>query len=182
MLKMHHPGPRGVTGILLTLAMTCLVFAPSAAAGELDRRPGMAVSAGFFNVGDPDDFVEITTNVAEVGVEYRFKSPRGLRRAGLKPVIGGAVNEDEAFWLYAGLRLDYAFARHWVISPMFATSFYEEGDSVDLGGSLQFRSGLELSYRFGNGQRLGVVFSHLSNAGLEDRNPGANSLALVWSF
>lgn len=156
--------------------MTAVVLASPARAGELDLRAGLSVNAGFFN------FDESNAEVLEAGIEYRFKPPGPFARIGLKPVLGGAANEDEAYWLYAGLRIDYAFAAHWVVSPMFAVTYYEEGDSKDLGGSLQFRSGIGLSYRLQNGQRIGVTFHHLSNAGLEDRNPGSNSLVLVWSF
>lgn len=156
--------------------MTCLAFATSASAGELDLRAGLSVSAGFF------DFDESNADALEAGVEYRFKPPGSFARLGLKPVLGGSVNKDEAFWIYGGLRLDYVFTRHWVVSPMFAVAFYEEGDSKDLGGSLHFRSGLGLSYRIDNGQTIGVAFYHLSNAGLEIPNPGSNSLVLVWSF
>lgn len=172
--------PRRVTarravGILLLASLVAFLASP-AAAGEVDRRPGWSFAAGLFNIDDSK------SEAFEVGVEYRFRPPRFFGRFGLKPVIGLTANEDEAFWAHGGVRLDYAFTEHWVVSPMVGAVLYEQGDSKDLGGSLQFRSGLELSYRFATGQRLGAAFYHLSNAGLESPNPGSNSLVLVWSF
>ena len=49
-----------------------------------------------------------------------------------------------------------------------------------LGNELEFRSGLELQYRLGNGARFGVGFFHLSNAGISESNPGTE--ALVFSI
>lgn len=167
--------PKGrVSG--LWLATLAFFFVLPAAGGELDRRAGWSVAAGRFNIDDSD------TSVFEAGVEYRFAPPKAMGAFALKPVVGVSANDDEAFWAYGGLRLDYAFSRHWVISPMLGATLYEDGDSRDLGGAFHFRSGLELSYRFASGRRLGLTFYHLSNAGLDDRNPGSNSLVLTLSF
>ena len=162
--------------LLVTAVVSAMAITAPAAAGEADARPGWAVSGGFFDIDDSD------FEVLEAGVEYRFRPPRAWRSIGLRPMAGVSANEDEAFWAYGGLRYDFAFSAHWVVSPSFAVTLYEEGDSKDLGGSLHFRSSLELSYRFASGRRVGVGFYHLSNAGLEDRNPGQNSLVLVVSF
>ena len=51
-----------------------------------------------------------------------------------------------------------------------------------LGGHFHFRSGLEASYRLGRRQRLGLLFYHLSNAGLRELNPGEESLVAQWTL
>jgi hypothetical protein len=63
-----------------------------------------------------------------------------------------------------------------------AAGYYERGDEKELGGSVQFRSGLELSYRLSPAHSVGAVFYHLSNAGLERPNPGSESLVLFWAW
>ena len=49
---------------------------------------------------------------------------------------------------------------------------YGEGDGKDLGHAIEFRSGIEVAYRFDDYSRLGLSFTHISNAGLDERNPG----------
>ncbi len=164
-----------VSSLAAACAWLLLAQAPATAA-EADPRAGFAVLAGYFDIDESD------LEVLELGVEYRFRPFQLFPGVDLKPVVGVTGNEDEAFWLYGGLRFDFAFTEHWVISPSIAATLYEEGDSKDLGGSFHFRSSLELSYRFATGQRLGVAFYHLSNAGFENPNPGANSLVMVWTF
>lgn len=46
---------------------------------------------------------------------------------------------------------------------------------------LEFKSFLEVAYRLTNDSRIGLRGSHLSNAGFGDRNPGADSLSLLYS-
>jgi hypothetical protein len=68
-----------------------------------------------------------------------------------------------------------------VATPGFAAGLFHRGGGQNLGGPVEFRSSIELAYRFGDGSRLGLNLSHLSNGGFYDRNPGTESLVLVWS-
>lgn len=166
---------RALASILLVAATIAVLTPATASAGEPDPRAGWAVSAGYFDTNTDFD-------VAEIGLEYRFRPVKTLGGLRLKPMVGISANEDDAFWAYGGVRYDYAFAEHWVVAPSLAITLYEDGDSKDLGGTVQFRSSLELSYRLRSGQRVGVAFYHLSNAGIQDPNPGEDSLVVVWSF
>ena len=47
---------------------------------------------------------------------------------------------------------------------------------------MEFRSSLELAYRFDNRARLGLSFYHLSNASLDDNNPGTEVFSLNYSI
>ena len=49
---------------------------------------------------------------------------------------------------------------------------------ADLGGPVEFRSGLELGYESDRGWRIGLGFDHRSNAGIESRNPGLETVHL----
>ena len=69
--------------------------------------------------------------------------------------------------------------------PSFITigAGYFEGNGKDLGHVFEIRSALEVAYRFDDRSRLGVMFYHISNAGLgDDKNPGAEALTLSYSF
>jgi hypothetical protein len=59
---------------------------------------------------------------------------------------------------------------------------YRKGNSTDLGGVFQFRQSIDLSYRFDNGHRLGVRAAHISNADIQERNPGEEEILLTYSI
>ena len=158
---------------LAASAILTLLTAPAAGAVGLG---GWAFYGGIYNTANDD-------NPTELGVEYRFsglKIPKLPATVALKPAVGVAGTEDGNAWVYGGLRLDLKLAS-WVVTPQFAVSLYEDGDGRDLGGVLEFRSGLEVAYDFGKA-RVGLLFYHLSNADLYDFNPGSNSLVLTVSF
>ncbi|MFQ5985198.1 MAG: acyloxyacyl hydrolase [Alphaproteobacteria bacterium] len=139
----------------------------AAADGDSDF---LAFSLGAFDLGD-----EETT--AEARIEYR--SDRKVLYLG--PMAGLMVNFDGGAYVYGGVYLDLLFGRRWVVMPSLAVGAYREGDGKDLGGTLEFRSGVEVSYRLGNGSRIGIAFHHISNAGLRDKNPGAESLVFTYA-
>jgi lipid A 3-O-deacylase len=56
------------------------------------------------------------------------------------------------------------------------------GGGPDLGGTLQFRSGLEIGLATAAGLRLGLALDHRSNAGIYRDNPGLETLQIRVSF
>lgn len=160
----------------MTLALAFTATNAIAADEDNTTSAGWALSAGLFDIGQ-------TEKATEVGVEYRFVARR-FWRFDLKPTLGVSGNEDGAFWAYGGFRVDFALGSggNWLLTPNFAVSLYEQGDSKDLGHTLEFRSGLELARRLRNGHRLGLALYHLSNASISEDNPGEESLILSYSL
>ena len=155
----------------LVAAIVAGAAAMPVAPARAEEGRELALSAGSYDIAK--------TRSIEAGVEYRLRS----RAWGLVPALGGALNDDGAFWVYGGLRRPFRVGRGWRLTPGLAVSLYEEGSSgKDLGGLLEFRSSLELSYRFAGGSSLGLAFYHLSNASLYDDNPGSNSVTLSWAL
>ncbi|MFL6236419.1 MAG: acyloxyacyl hydrolase [Thermoanaerobaculia bacterium] len=161
-----------------------LVFA--LLSGLLSSRPvhaveprSFSVSAGSFNIFDPDVR-------AEAGVEagcapFRLGwLPRWFPP--LSPAAGGMVNSKGSFYVYAGLRADLPLAAPWELSIQFAPGVYRAGNGFDLGGPVEFRSGIELSYPLAPRGRIGLLLFHLSNAGLYTHNPGSESLVLTYRY
>ena len=74
------------------------------------------------------------------------------------------------------------WSERWRVVPFLGVGIYEEGDGKDLGGPVEFRSGVEVSYRVGRRWWLGATLYHLSNGVLYDSNPGEESLALTLSW
>jgi hypothetical protein len=46
---------------------------------------------------------------------------------------------------------------------------------------IEFRSSIKASWQFDDSSRFGVDLSHISNAGLGSRNPGANQFMVIYS-
>ena len=131
----------------------------------------LAFGAGYFDINDNKD-------AAEFHIEYCGSNRFWL----FKLIVGGMATSDAAIYGYAGVNVDLFFGRRFVLTPNFADGLYHDGDGKDLGHVVEFRSGVELAYRFDTRSRLGVALHHISNASLDNNNPGTEILALVYSL
>ena len=111
-------------------------------------------------------------------VEYRH----GTRYGPFKPMLGGLINTDHGFHVYAGIRIDLYLTDKIVVTQSFAPGLYERGDGKELGHIIEFRSGLDLAYRRKNGARIGAEVHHLSNASLDENNPGTETFLFTYSI
>jgi hypothetical protein len=57
----------------------------------------------------------------------------------------------------------------------------KRGNAGDLGYSLEFRTGGEISFRVYDGFRLGVAYHQISNASIGADNPGLELLVATYS-
>lgn len=158
---------RACTLILLLTALAAF----GAADADPPREPMWSVSAGklgvFDDIGDP----------FELGIAYRF---RPLGKWSLLPAVGATVHDNGAYFVYSELRREFWLGRSWLLVPSFGVGLFEDGKMLDLGHTVEFRSGLEVGRRLENGWRVGAALFHLSNGGIGDRNPGTE--ALVFSI
>lgn len=147
---------------------------PDAGAARAWAPREWALSAGVFDLAKSDR--------AEAGLEARFEPVRFRlfdREWSLEPALGTLGNEDGGLYGYFSLRFPFDLGERWRVTPFTGGGVYSAGDGKELGGPVEFRSGLEVSLRVSERVRLGLVYSHLSNAVLYDLNPGAEALALV---
>jgi hypothetical protein len=159
---------------LLALGAGLLAAPPASATGPA----AVVVSAGTFNIFDPD-------TRAEAGVEADCSPFRLGWLPGwfppLSPAAGVMANSKGSAYVYAGLRADMPLGGSlWSLSIQFAPGLYRAGNGFDLGGSVEFRSGIELSRGIGERGRLGLLLFHLSNAGIYTHNPGSESVVLTY--
>lgn len=124
------------------------------------------------------DFRHSDSIAAQGEVQYRSD----LKLWIFNPMAGFAATTDGAFYVYAGISLDIFLGKRLVIRPSFAPGFFEEGSGKDLGHHIEFRSALEIAYRFDDRSRLGLEFYHRSNAGIGEKNPGEESLMLTYAL
>jgi lipid A 3-O-deacylase len=109
-------------------------------------------------------------------LEYRFgKSLIGWTEpyAKIKPFVGFEGTSEGAAYGLAGIPADIPIGPL-VLTPSFGAGLYSRGNGRDLGSLVEFRSMLELGYRFANDIRLSVGYSHISNANLTELNPGVD--------
>jgi hypothetical protein len=161
---------------------TVLWIAPLLAllAGAPARAVELVLTAGEHDVGKNRDNppIEGGFTLRLTGLEI-WRSKSGIT---LVPSFGGMATEEDAYYAWAGGALFIPLGAHWGLVPELGAGYYERGDGKNLGGSLEFRSGLEATYRANDSVRIGVGFYHLSNAGFHDVNPGVNSLLLTFGF
>ena len=92
----------------------------------------------------------------------------------LSPITGFMMTADSASYFYTGVQAEYKIGKL-NLTPSFSPGLYSMGDGKDLGSPLEFKSELQLSVDLRPGTKLGYSQSHLSNGGLDDKNPGADS-------
>ncbi len=109
--------------------------------------------------------------------EYRL----GHKVFSIGPLVGLSVNSDGGVYGYGGIYSNYQVGQ-FLITPSLRVGGYAKNGSKDLGSIFQMETSLQGAYEFQNGMRLGVRFSHISNAGLKDKNPGAETLLLSYSL
>ena len=141
-----------------------------------DKTTHIEFSAGIFDVIDDDE-------AASFNLEYQHHDK--LIYDGLRPVAGLMATSNNATYAYVGARWELMIddASRWMLAPNVAVGAYSQGDNeTDLGHAIQFRTGIELGYVLDDNSRISLDFSHLSNAGIGDSNPGTEVLQLGYAL
>ena len=130
-------------------------------------------------------------------LRYEFRSNESLLNIGpeednfffLKPFFGVELTNDSASYLITGIYFEDNLGElfegdksKYFFTPSFGAGFYNDGSGKKLGNDLQFRTSLEVSYELKNNNRIGISFSHISNANLGDKNPGVEILSISYHF
>lgn len=152
---------------LSAIALATAIMASRASAQEPSL---LSFGVGWYDINDDQDAVDLR-------VEYRSKAKLlGF----VKPWVGVEITSDAAAYGVAGILSDIFFGRRIVLTPSFGVGVYADGNGKDLGSAIEFRSQLELGYRFDNRSRMSLAFGHISNAHLTDQNPGSEILTVYY--
>jgi hypothetical protein len=177
--RLRRPTPVRAWATAGLAALALLLARPAAA--QVDE---WAVHGGLFDLGHSQEAVQ-------AGVEARLATQHldfGRFELPLQPGFGAFGNEDGAGYAYVSFRLPLAeiwrehWPQRWRVVPFTGVGLYTAGDSKDLGGPVEFRSGLDVDLRLSEDWWLGLSFYHLSNGVLYDLNPGEESLVLQLSW
>ncbi len=133
-------------------------------------RNYIAISSAVFDILQQDDAS------FETRIEFRYGKAKFL----VQPFNGVMINTEGAMHIYFGFYYDIKVAGYLYITPSFAPGLYARRNSKDLKFALEFRSQLEVSFRFNNDVRIGFSFNHISNASLGIKNPGVESVAVTY--
>lgn len=134
--------------------------------------PRVYLGFGADNVSSSDGFDPTPYGMFEYASEIK-DSEWGLRhRVGFE-VSGVGV------WGGFGISIEHVFdnSPYYVEASSLMGAYTDFGD-LDLGVALEFRSQFLLGYHFENGYDVGVGFTHKSNAGIGESNPGSETLYL----
>ena len=160
----------GIRGFAAALGIV-LVLGWGGGASAGDDPSFITFHAGGYDVNDNE-------TAGQFNLEFRSDWDEWY----VKPFVGLMASTDAAYYGYGGFLLDIYFGNRIVFTPNVAVGLYADGDGKDLGSTIEFRSGVELAYRFDNRARVGVAFHHISNAGISDKNPGTETLTLTLSL
>ena len=126
---------------------------------------------------------------------YEYRSNESLLDIGpeednfffLKPFFGIEYTNDSASYFLTGIYFEDNLGElfegnesKYFFTPSFGAGIYNDGSGKKLGNNLQFRTSLEVSYELKNKNRIGISFSHISNANLGDKNPGVEILSFSY--
>ena len=107
----------------------------------------------------------------------------------LKPFVGFEYTGDSASYFLTGIYLEDNLGQLFtgktnqaIFTPSFGIGYYDDGSGKKLGNEIEFRTSFELSYQLSNKNRIGISFSHISNANLGDKNPGVEILSVSYQI
>ena len=161
-----------VRSTMLAAAVALAGAAMPTADARADDPDFLSAGVGYF------DWNRQKEPAAELRVEYRSDRKVWI----FKPLAGLMATSDTAVYAYAGIGVDVFFGRRVVVTPSFAPGLYFKNGGYDLGHVVEFKSQLEVAYRFDDRSRLGLAISHISNASLGDANPGTESAIVYYSI
>jgi hypothetical protein len=174
---------------VLALAALALSFATPAHALDFTQKPGslnapatIGFGVGYFDVLPNNPRKEAVDFRLEYRASYDMLSLVNGRNGyiEIRPMAGASVTTDLGKYFFGGFVFDVPLGKHFFLSPNLAVGLWDNGDGKYLGSFVEFRSTMELGYKFNDESRLSVAFGHMSNAGITKENHGVEILTLYY--
>lgn len=178
--------------VLLSLgaAPTCAQTAPPAPKPAAVYPPPQAADPDYdpdlvsLGIGHFDVLMNDPRNEAgDFRLEYR--SGTGLvpfveSIVKIKPWAGLEATDDGGVYGVGGFLFDVPIGDSLAFVPNVGVGLFHDGGGKNMGSTIEFRSTLELDYKFEDKSRMGFAFGHISNAGITHTNPGAEILTVYY--
>ncbi|MCX7553590.1 acyloxyacyl hydrolase [Marinicella sp. S1101] len=155
---------------IFTLLISTLIFQSPVKASF--KPTWWGASAGQINVFRENQF---KNNF--YGLEVRFTP---ITQWSLTPSLGYQWSDSGISYFYSGLSYDIDLSDRWTFDVHSGVGLYDDGQFLNLGHTVQFRSGIEFDYQLTPKQKLGIVINHFSNSRLSAVNPGTESVSLIY--
>ena len=135
--------------------------------GHSEQTPRLAFSAG-----------QVIERQAQEAGEIYIRYDPAFKLGPFGHALGLSVGENSETWVGFGTTYKMDFGT----SPFYAElhsmpGFYFDNGGFDLGGVVEFRSGIELGYENKQGWRFAASYDHRSNAEIHSDNPGIETAA-----
>lgn len=125
------------------------------------------------------EFAERGVDTATLELDYRHKPFRTWRALDFAIGASAVITGEGDVFAGIGPSTRAQFDNGWFVETRLAAGVYGRGRAEnDLGSTVMFRSLLGAGYRFDDGRAVSLAVTHLSNAGLDDINPGLDTLIL----
>ncbi|MCA9732967.1 MAG: acyloxyacyl hydrolase [Deferribacteres bacterium] len=115
-------------------------------------------------------------------VDYRLEYRASKSIKGFSPTLGLQATSQASLYSFMGFSRDVRMSNEFYLVPSLGVGAYRQGDGKNLGGVLEFRSGLEFALNLGMNARASVAVHHLSNSSIYQRNPGIESIVFSYCF
>jgi outer membrane protein OmpA-like peptidoglycan-associated protein len=158
-------------GLMLAAGAAVLSFATAAHAEDDLWRSQLEVGA-----------FDVFHKANSASFDLQLRPPWRLWDFGV--FAGGMATTKGALMGYGGFTLDIPVTDNFFIVADAAAGYYSRGDDkvLSFGSTAEFRTGGGIAYEFDNGWRLGADLHHISNAGLDRKNPGVEIAAVTLSI
>jgi len=153
-----------------SVAAVLLLLASFDARGE--GMPSFAVATG--QLGMRKEIPHALAIDVQVGLPWHWSV--------IRPITGLLTSSKGGAYLYSGIAVDISLPGSLRITPGFAPGVVLASADRDLGSPIEFRSSIELWLAPIESVRLGIAFSHISNARLAEHNPGVEVLTFSIAF
>jgi len=105
-----------------------------------------------------------------------------LAAKSLQPAFQVIYQPDDTCYVGLGPLKEFSISDDWSRGVGVAAGYYHKGDGQDLDQELEFHSRVRVSYRLDTANRLRAELGHLSNAELDDVNPGTEFVSMNWVY
>lgn len=157
--------------MVLVLALAC--GAPVAGVRADDRADELVMSVGAF------DFQRGEAETHDTRTAFAAEYRAGLGLWLVKPFLGFLATTGGSLLGYGGVLAELPLVADEIfVTPSLAVAGFKPDPSEDLGSTMVFRTGVEVSHPVHEHAWVGLSYFHVSNGGLADHNPGAESVVM----
>jgi hypothetical protein len=107
-----------------------------------------------------------------IGTEIQYINGHDFSYGPLQVISSVSATESGGIWVGSGFYNQIDLKKSAQIGFSFVPGIYFQGEEVDLGGWLMFRSGVELIFPIGQSNSISFSYDHRSSGDIWPYNPG----------